>query len=90
MMPMMIGGHGQIDSALTLIVYIYFKGSPWFSSGCYKLRGKPNIPCSGFSHSRQSRLSAHIDIRKLQLTLLLPQSVFSLNAPLHDSPYPQL
>ena len=37
---------GQIDLARHADQwYIYFLGSPTLPSACYKLRGKPNIPC---------------------------------------------
>ena len=42
------------NQLVTLITYIhiYFVGSP-FPFGCYKLRGKLNIPCAGYKNSQK-------------------------------------
>ena len=45
-------GHGLIDSARHADhLCKYFIGSPTFPSGCYKLRGKLNIPCAGYKNN---------------------------------------
>ena len=47
-------GMAKSTQLVTLIIYIYtyiyFIGSPTFPSGCYKLRGKLNIPCSEYKN----------------------------------------
>ena len=44
----------KLIQLVMLIIYIctiYIIGSPTFRSGCYKLRGKLNVPCSGYKNS---------------------------------------
>ena len=50
---------------ILLIIYvcIYFIGSPTLPSGCYKLRGKLNIPCSGYKYRLVSRTFFSVNVR---------------------------